>query len=113
MMSEAFIEIVSVARDMGAGLAGLLPSWAHSIADAPYSLIDHVAFALTVIRWRENLDDKEMPPRRIWRNPEALTEWFERVKDDRKREMQGGSSDRSQEIEDPVENDAARSLLVG
>lgn len=113
MTSEAFISVVQVARDTGAGLAGLLPSWARSVADAPYSLVEHIAFALTVIRWRENLDENEMPPRRIWRNPEALTEWFEAVRANRKRDMERGGSDRSQEIEDPVQNDAAKGLLVG
>jgi hypothetical protein len=113
MMSEAFIQIVQTARDMGEGMASLLPSWARSISDAPYLLIDHISFALTVTRWRETLDDHEIPPRRIWRDSDALKEWFEHVRADRKREMQGGSSDRSQEIEDPVQNEAARSLLVG
>jgi hypothetical protein len=113
MMSEAFISVVQVARDTGEGLRDLLPSWARSVADAPYTLIEHISFALTVLRWRENLDEKEMPPRRIWRNPEALSEWFEAVRADRKRNIERGSSDRSQEIEDPVENEAAKGLLVG
>lgn len=112
MMSEAFIEIVQVARDCGQGLASLLPSWCHSIADAPYTLIDNIAFALTVLRWRENLEEHEMPPRRTWRNPEQLKDWFAAVKRNRKREMEGDSSDGSR-IEDPVQNEAARSLLVG
>jgi hypothetical protein len=104
---------VRVARDMGDGLKGLLPSWARSAADAPYSLIEHVSFALTVIGWRESLDSHELPPRRIWQDPEELKAWFDRVKSDRRREMRGESTDRSREIDDPVQNEAARSLLVG
>lgn len=113
MMSEAFIDAVRVARDTADGLKGLLPSWAQSVVDAPYSLVEHVAFALTVLGWRENLDTHELPPRRIWRDTDELKAWFERVKSDRRREMRGETTDRSREIEDPVQNEAARSLLVG
>jgi hypothetical protein len=101
MTSEAFIETVRVARDLGHGIRDLLPPWAHSIADAPYSLVSNISFALTVLRWRENLDDH------------ALKAWFETVKSNRRREMRGEDPDRSQDIEDPVENAAARGLLVG
>jgi hypothetical protein len=113
MTSEAWIDTVRVARDMGHGLRDLLPRWARSVADAPYSLVEHISFALTVLRWRENLDEHEIPPRKIWQDGDALRAWFDRVRDDRKREMRGESPDRSQEIEDPVQNEAARGLLVG
>jgi hypothetical protein len=113
MTSEAFIETVRVARDLGHGIRDLLPPWAHSIADAPYSLVSNISFALTVLRWRENLDDHEVPPKRIWLNGDALKAWFETVKSNRRREMRGEDPDRSQDIEDPVENAAARGLLVG
>lgn len=113
MTSDAFIEAVRVARDTGSGLAGLLPKWARSVVDAPYSLIEHISFALTVLKWRENLDEGEMPPRRIWFEADALREWFDGVEADRRRKMRGEGGDRSQEIEDPVQNEAARGLLIG
>jgi hypothetical protein len=58
----------------------------------------------------DELEEQERPPRRIWLDNERLSEWFKEIK--RKRnERYGGKG--SGAIEDPVANDAARSLIVG
>lgn len=60
----------------------------------------------------DELDRDERPPRRIWLDAERLGEWFKEVERKRKAKYGGkGGEDRS--IEDPVDNEAARSLIVG
>lgn len=54
----------------------------------------------------EELPKDERPPKNIWLDGKKLEEWFKAVDDKRKREMEGKG------IDDPVENDAAKSLLV-
>jgi hypothetical protein len=44
----------------------------------------------------------------MWRDGPALKEWFDAVKAKRERDMDPRNTD----IEDPVDNEAARSLVV-
>lgn len=70
---------------------------------------DAIRQALTFISFQENLEEDEMPPRSIWLDAERLEEHFAAVKVRRKEKVSGSSS----EIEDPVENAAAKDLVVG
>lgn len=63
------------------------------------------------LAWEE-LPKDERPPKRIWLDGEDLQGWFKEV-ERRREEKYGKDSSGSSEIEDPVENDAARSLVVG
>lgn len=68
--------------------------------------------ALQFLSWEENLDEDEMPPRSIWFNGRQLEEHFRAVKK-RRKEKYGGDGDGPGEIEDPVQNAAAKGLIVG
>jgi hypothetical protein len=57
----------------------------------------------------ENTLSEELPPRRIWLNAEKMEEHWAAMKKKRDAEMKGEGKN----IEDPVENEAAGSLLVG
>jgi hypothetical protein len=70
---------------------------------------DAIRQALTFISFQENLEEDEMPSRAIWLDAEKLEEHFAAVKVRRKEKVSGSSS----EIEDPVQNPAAKDLVVG
>lgn len=72
----------------------------------PHLWFDAVRFALMVLSFYE-LPSDERPPRRIWRDGEALDEWFEMVKEKRDAQM-----DPNKRIDDPVDNEAAKALIV-
>lgn len=62
----------------------------------------------------DELPEDERPDKRIWLDGDALREWFAEVK--RRREAKYGGKDSGgwdKSIEDPVENEAARGLIVG
>lgn len=63
------------------------------------------------LSWDE-LPKDERPPRRIWHDGEKLQEWFELV-NKRREEKFGGKGGMDRSIEDPVENEAAKGLIVG
>lgn len=54
----------------------------------------------------DELEEQERPPRRIWLDNERLAAWFKEVRRRRKERY----SDK--EIEDPVNNQAARGLIA-
>lgn len=69
--------------------------------------------ALQFLGWMENLEEDEVPPRWIWFDDKSLTKHFEAVKKRRKEKYGDGKKDGPGEIEDPVQNDAARDLIAG
>lgn len=91
-------------------MSTLLPEGSTSLRDVPYLWLDAVRFALVVLSFDE-LPSDERPPRRIWRDGERLKEWFDAV-NKRREEKYGGDGGGSREIEDPVDNHAAHSLVV-
>lgn len=92
-------------------MSELFPDGVDSLTDLPHKLFDAIRSGLIYLSFEE-LPAEEQPPRRIWRDGEALNSWFEEVQ--RKRKAQyGGSGGWDQSIEDPVENQAAKDLLVG
>lgn len=107
MTGEAWIDTVRLARDFGT-IRELLPPWVADVRDLPYPLYEALRHAGMVISWEENLPEEEMPPKRIWTDMDALTEWFEDVKRKRDSQMRG-----DKEIEDPRDNEAAGALIHG
>lgn len=95
-----------LAREFGT-LRELLPDGVSGLADCPYALLDAIRSALVFLSFDE-LEADERPPRRLWRNPDKLNDWFDGVK--RKREQKYAPPD--QQIDDPVENELAREMLA-
>jgi len=87
----------------------LLPEGIDDLRDCPHPLFEAIRVALMVLGFDE-LEDNERPPKRIWLDGQRLQEWFKDVRRKRreKYDPKGGG-----EIEDPVQNEAARSLIVG
>jgi hypothetical protein len=54
----------------------------------------------------DELEEHERPPRRLWLDNERLTAWFKEIRNRRKERYSG------KEIEDPVNNDAAKGLIA-
>lgn len=102
-----WLETVRLARDFG-DVAQLLPDGIADLRDAPHHIFDAIARGNSILRFFE-LPDDERPPRRIWLDDERLEEWFAEVNRKRSARAEG----RDKEIEDPVDNDAAKGLIVG
>lgn len=98
-----------MARDFG-GISELYPPGITDLRDIPAIWFDAIRKALTYISWQENLEEDEVPKRAIWQEPDKLTDHFNWVKQKRKEkfDIKGGG-----EIENPVENEAAKALVVG
>jgi hypothetical protein len=106
---DVWLDTVRIARDLGT-VQDLLPEGITNLADCPYNIHDAITKALLFLSFSEELEEKERPPKRIWLDPPRLKKWFEEVK--LKREEKWGV-DGKKEIEDPVENPAAKHLIVG
>jgi hypothetical protein len=102
------VDTVRIARDFGT-VAELVPDGFRDLRDMPHAFFEALRNALLVISFDELTED-ERPPRRIWNDGEGLKAWFDDVRS-RRDEKYGGKGPGP--IEDPVENEAARSLLVG
>jgi hypothetical protein len=88
----------------------LFPPGVQNIRDLPWRWFEAIRLAMYFIGFDE-LPDDERPPRRIWLDSEQLQSWFVQVKADRDRKY--GTGDKLGAIEDPKENAAAGSLVVG
>lgn len=109
MTDEAWIDTVRLVRDTGT-VRDLLPDGITDVRDLPHTIFDAILRAGIFIGWEE-LPADEQPPRRIWMNAEKLADWFADVR--RKRERAADPRNRDHEIEDPVENEAAKALIGG
>jgi len=99
---EAWVDTVRLARDMGT-VSELYPE-GRSLLDLPHALFTAIRQGLAFLGFEE-LPLDEQPPRSIWLDAEALNEHFDEVK---RRRKESASPD---PIEDPVTNEAARSLI--
>ena len=107
-----WLDTLRIAKDHGT-LHDLFPPGVQGLLDCPYTLFDAIRFGHIFLGFDE-LPEDERPPKRIWLDGEALTEWFAEVK--RKRDSKfGGSNSREwdKSIDDPVDNAAAKGLIVG
>lgn len=98
-----------IARDFGT-VAELYPLGITDLRDVPAMWFDAIRRALTFISWQENLEEEEQPKRAIWLDADKLEAHFALVKLRRKEkfDVKGGG-----EIEHPVENAAAKNMVVG
>lgn len=92
-------------------MSALFPEGIHSLGDLPHTLHDAIVTGLQFLRFEE-LPADEAPPRSIYMDPKKLKAHFKAV-DKRREEKFGTDKDGdSKEIEDPVQNDAARLLMA-
>jgi hypothetical protein len=112
-VGDAFVDTVRIARDFGT-VSELLPEGFVDLRDCPHLFFEALRTAMVVLSFDE-LPKDERPPKHIWLDGEKLTAWFKDVERKREDKYGGGGGDASRPgpIEDPVENEAARSLIVG
>jgi len=103
------VDTVRIARDFGT-VAELLPDGITDVRDLPHTIFAAIRAALIFLTFEE-LPEDERPPKRLWNDGDQLKAWFDEVK--RRRDERYGGRSSPGEIEDPVQNDAAKSLLVG
>lgn len=106
MTDDAWLDTVRLARDFG-DVSSLFPPDFHDLRDLPHSLFEAIRMAALFLGFEE-LDADEQPPKRIWLVPDKLSAWMDAV--NAKRRAGGSAADA---IEDPVQNMAARDLIVG
>lgn len=80
-----------------------------SLKDAPHSLFDAIRQAVIFLGFQD-LPEDEKPDRKIWHDTEKLEAHFEAVKRRWEERMDPKGSG---EVEDPVDNAAAKGLLIG
>lgn len=85
-----------------------MPAGITGLRDLPYTVFDAIHRA-TMFLGLEEMDDDERPPREIWHRGDKLRAWMDDVRARRARTATGADRD----IEDPVDNDAAKGLVVG
>jgi hypothetical protein len=109
---DAFVDTVRIARDFGT-VSELLPDGFDDLRDVPHVFFEALRTAVLILSFDE-LPKDERPPKRIWLDGEKLTDWFKTV-EKRREEKYGSSNGKSSPgpIEDPVQNEAAKGLLVG
>lgn len=84
----------------------LFPEGVHSLVDLPWMLFEAIINGLQFLKFEE-LPDDERPKRGIWLDPKKMHQHFQHVKKLRE-EKYGTDKNKPREIEDPVENDAAK-----
>lgn len=99
-----------IARDFGT-VDELLPDGVDDMRDCPHVLFEAIRAAVLIISF-DDLAEEERPPRRIWLDADQLHAWFDEVRRKRK-EQYSGDRDGPGPIDDPVQNEAARDLIVG
>jgi hypothetical protein len=105
-----WLDALRIAKAHG-NLDDLLPPGVHGLLDCPYTVFDAIRLGHIFLSFDE-LPKEERPGKEIWLDGPALTEWFEDVERKREAKYSGGSGwDKS--IEDPIDNEAAKGLIVG
>lgn len=67
-----------------------------------------VNHALRILEWQENLSEDEMPPEWMWPIEDALTSWFEKVKEDREKKYGSKSTSSGDESAAMMQNEYAK-----
>jgi hypothetical protein len=99
---------VRIARDFGT-IRELFPPGVTDMRELPHPWFDAIRRALHFLSFEE-LEPDERPPKSIWLDADRLAEHFQWV-EQRRKDKWGG--DGTQTIEDPVENPAAKAMVVG
>ena len=92
-------------------MAALFPPGITSLTELPHTLHDAIVTALQFLAFEE-LPTEEQPPRAIWLDGKKLKAHFDAVEKRRKEKYDLDGEGKSKEIEDPVQNDAARLLMA-
>jgi hypothetical protein len=101
---------VRIARDLGS-VSALLPPGCVSLIDAPFVFVRSIRAALAFLGWQENLEAKEVPPKRIWFDEDKLDAWFKDMRKQRELEMKGQSNSEEGWDGDFKRNEAAKMLI--
>lgn len=88
----------------------IMPQGITTLRELPYPLFNAVRVGMLYLGFEE-LSREDQPPRRIWQDSDALKVWFDDVRSRNGSRSEPDSWERN--IEDPVDNEAARSLIVG
>lgn len=107
------MDTLRIAKEHG-DLDALLPTGVQGLRDCPYTVFDAIRLGGIFLSFDE-LPEDERPDKRIWLDGEQLTAWFSDVKRRREEQYGGGGSGKGwdKSIDDPVENEAAKGLIVG
>ncbi len=92
-------------------MSSLFPKGITSLGDLPFHIHEAIVVALQFLSWEE-LPKDERPKRAIWFDQDKLKAHFEAVEKRREEKYSYDKSGQSQEIEDPVENEAAQMLIA-
>lgn len=103
-----WLDTVRVVRDTG-NIQAIFPEQVTALSDLPWTIFNAVTLGLTFLNMLENTVSEELPPRRIWLDAKKMETHWNNVQKSREAKAKGESKD----IEDPVDNSAAKSLLVG
>lgn len=79
--------MVRIARDSNTSM--LIPNFT-DLTEAPAELVQAIQHAYTILNWYENVPSDEMPPAWMWPFPDETGQWFDEVKEARRREREGG-----------------------
>lgn len=107
-----WLDTLRIAKEHGE-LNDLLPPGVDGLLDCPYTVFEAIRLGQIYLSFDE-LPEDERPPKRIWLDADQITEWFSDVKRRREEKYSGGGRggwDKS--IVDPVQNEAAKGLIVG
>lgn len=89
----------------------LMPDGVESLHDMPHNIMDAITLALFFLSFSE-LPSDEQPPRSIWLDSDELNKWWKAVKRKRRREAGLDDDDIDQDIDGPVERNAAVKDLI-
>lgn len=89
----------------------LLPDGVASLHDLPHNIMDAITLALHFLGFSE-LSSEEQPPRRIWMDHKEMSKWWKAVKRKRRKEAGLDDDDIDQDIDGPVEHNAAIKDLI-
>lgn len=92
-------------------MALLMPDGVESLYDLPHNIMDAIVLALHFLSFSE-LPSDEQPPRKIWLDADELGKWWKAVKRKRRREAGLDEDDIDQDIDGPVEHNAAMDDLI-
>jgi hypothetical protein len=83
-----------------------------SLYDAPHTFVEAIRSTMVFLAWQDNLESKEIPPKRIWLDAKKLDDWFKSVKRRREDEMKGNSNTAEGWDGEMVQNDAVRQMIA-
>jgi hypothetical protein len=93
-------------------VSSILPPGCTSLIDAPFVVVRGIRNALMFLNWQENMEAKEVPPKRIWFDEDKLNAWFKDVRKQRELEARGQSNTEEGWDGEFKRNEAAKMLIA-